>query len=97
MPFFLAHASKAVLIKMSTLRHGDHFRPSLADWHSTARHASVHIPIPRDYSSRYMDQLRVFAMSLFPIVGNLLVRHNEGCFLELERDSALCAMVVIIP
>ena len=68
MLLFLVHVSKAVLIKMSAVCHGDHFRPSLADWHSTASYVSVHVP----------------------------VRHNEDYSLELERDSALCAMAVII-
>jgi hypothetical protein len=97
MPFFLAHASKAVLIKMFALRHDDHFRPSLTDWHSTASYASVHVPVRRDYSLRYVDHVRFFPMTLYPIVGNPLVRYDEDHSLELERDSALCAMAMIMP
>jgi hypothetical protein len=69
MLFFLAHASKAVLIKMFTVCHGDHFRPSLADWHSTASYASVHVPVRRDHSLRYVDHVRVIPDDSFPHCG----------------------------
>ena len=56
----------------------------------------MHVPVRRDHSLIYVDHVSLFLMTLFKIVYKLLVRNNEDYSLELESDSALCAMAVII-